>query len=374
MAKTGGFTHAFLDLLQQGDEYSIALLQAGDFGIDTLRALLSANRVVVPRGVGKPWLASEVVRLAKDGASLGPLALALAHQPRKWVAIRQRSDPGAEFVSNRSLSDLLDRPTSPATWYGPIEDPERDRRWLIRAGHAKHYIKLADDEPPRKFAARWHAIAEVSSDFVALHWNNFSAAEEPKDAGKPPQYAYWWEIKKAYEELAELGLETTAGSNLKAAVLDKILPAFWVNPDFTWEDTRIRAERSGISLNAHTAPSSSGARRRDHEIDAKGLRSLARELASAALKAIDPPPPEQVRQRMALYILLAMIREWGTKSYGFQLHRGEEPMFRGHCYFGIGTSGPDLIPHVQCYSAEFEGSHGALKFLLPYLFPDNQDT
>jgi len=78
-------------------------------------------------------------------------------------------------------------------------------------------------------------------------------------------------------------------------------------------------------------------------------------------------------------IVLTLIKEWGTKSYEFQLDRElteiemetdeskkvkMESVIQAHCYFGEKSDKTqDSLQHIKCYG----GSTSVLKFLLKEL-------
>lgn len=170
---------------------------------------------------------------------------------------------------------------------------------------------------------------------------------------------------------------------LDELLLHKLWDKFLDKPQYNWSHKRVRAESSGIALNAHSSGSA------EVDIDDAGLKDLSRTLAQSALDSLEysfPYNPQKLRKVEAA-ILHTLIREWGTKSYEFRLKKMSdthsavpdtvniskeyestakfETLFRVHCYFGLDlfSKNQDSLQHLKCYQ-EGGSSIGALKFLL----------
>lgn len=133
------------------------------------------------------------------------------------------------------------------------------------------------------------------------------------------------------------------------------------NKPYNWKHIRIRAEASGLAINAH----SSGVQ----EIDVRGLQALSQHIAKSVLSKLHLDDDTESMSNVEDAILLTMIKEWGTKSYEFSLDRGLEGLFRAHCYFGLkpNSKTQDSLQHFKCYSMYYGGSTGVLNFLLKEL-------
>ena len=149
--------------------------------------------------------------------------------------------------------------------------------------------------------------------------------------------------------------------------------------DYQWRHLRIRAEASGVALNAHSAGVT--------EINVGGLEALSTELAKSSLQAMGISINTKNLHDVENALLRTLIKEWGTKSYGFSLERKAlfdesslstnqtkiesesqtkiKKLFKAHCYFGLkpNSKTQDLLQHLYCYP-KFGVSTGALNFLL----------
>ncbi|MFN6572568.1 hypothetical protein [Dendronalium sp. ChiSLP03b] len=150
---------------------------------------------------------------------------------------------------------------------------------------------------------------------------------------------------------------------------DKYLNRF----PYKWRHLRIRAEASGLAINAHSAGV--------QEIDVKGLQALSEKLAHSVLNKLGLVYDSEKISDIEDAILLTLIKEWGTKSYEFQLDRELTPteietnklkkikfkhLIKAHCYFGLKSNSTtqDSLQHLKCHSGYYGGSTSVLKFLL----------
>ncbi|NJR19828.1 MAG: hypothetical protein HC785_32005 [Calothrix sp. CSU_2_0] len=142
---------------------------------------------------------------------------------------------------------------------------------------------------------------------------------------------------------------------------------------YKWKHLRVRAEASGLAINAH----SSGVQ----EVNVRGLQALSEHLAKSILELFGLDCDEINITKAENKALLIFIKEWGTKSYEFQLDREVisdeneaekskkdklENLFKAHCYFGLkpNSTTQDCFEHLKCFMGYYGGSTGVLKFLL----------
>ncbi|WP_319422995.1 hypothetical protein [Pleurocapsa sp. FMAR1] len=133
------------------------------------------------------------------------------------------------------------------------------------------------------------------------------------------------------------------------------------NSQYQWHHIRIRAESSGVALNAHSSEVK--------EINVKGLKALSGKLAESILESVGIT--DDLNKSLAeVAALRTLIKEWGTKSYEFSLEKEDlnkksryNRLIKAHCYFGLkpNSSTQDSLQHLKC---DCGGSTGALKFLL----------
>ncbi|HEY9853374.1 MAG TPA: hypothetical protein V6D28_28130 [Leptolyngbyaceae cyanobacterium] len=309
-------------------------------------------------------------------------------KPRTWLSIKQGTY--SQFPQMKSPEELLSSFGEPG-WYGPIRDPASSRIWYIYTRRIEHYIPreaYTDHEGNRKTYdiayIRWPIIAEVSQKYVALSWEGFSYTSEDKLNSKN-QFSFWLYISEIFEELKTLLGGDWKHPELHILLLHTLWNKYHEKPLYNWSHKRVRAESSGIALNAQCTG--------DDEIDIgdKGLKGLSRTLAEAALDSLEnvfPHDPQKLNQ-VETAILNTLIREWGTKSYEFSLKKAliianadsdsisfdqktqttqTETVFRVHCYFGLNppSKNQDSLQHLKCYK-ECGGSVGVLRFLLAEL-------
>jgi hypothetical protein len=217
-------------------------------------------------------------------------------------------------------------------WYGPFKDPDRQAHWYVHAKRVWHHLPLEGTDKPVRLRIRWHVTAEVTPNYVALHWNNFRKNDDG-DSRFPTQYPYWNHVPHLFTTLERAtGIRTGNVVPMHDIVLINILEEYAYRKDIKWTHKRIRAESEGVALNAHSGASLSS---ETHEIDITGIQTLTNALAVSAIRSLDlPVTPERIAKADAA-LLRTLLHEWGTKSYEFIIaHRGGDQIFRSHCYFG----------------------------------------
>jgi len=107
---------------------------------------------------------------------------------------------------------------------------------------------------------------------------------------------------------------------------------------------------------------------------------LSEKLANSVLNKLGLVGDPEKMSNAEDAILLTLIKEWGTKSYEFQLDREltaaeietdklkkvkVKCLIKAHCYFGLkpNSTNQDSLQHLKCYG----GSTGVLEFLLKEL-------
>ena len=300
--------------------------------------------------------------------------LAYLEQPKSWLSFqvgKHSEDPELDDPS------FLLRNFGEEKWYGAIFDAERNKKWYIRIQKVPNpsFIGVgAAKTIDRSQSIRWMVAAEIGSGYVSLHWNGFSSSsyEDEDETLKQNQFPYWQYIPIFFDELKKLFKAEWDYPNLCKIVLsdlwDKYLGKELKGFKYNWQHLRIRAEASGVALNARSAGNS--------DVDVRGLQALSKHLAKSAIESLgiviteDSPNFSNVENA----VLRTLIHEWGTKSYEFRLDRlnnifqdkiKKESVFRAHCYFGAKpeSESPDTLMHLLCYK-EYGGSAGILGFLI----------
>lgn len=340
--------------LKSGRELCSHLLACGDFGKSTLGRFGRKSRQ-------KEQLAADLADQVIGGA-LNPddIAMEFCRQDRMWLAIwpgtiRRRASglrTAQDFLTHFGPMD--------GAWYGPFFDKDANVDRYVYTHGFRNYLPQGNNEPPLKVRIRWHAVAEVREDYIALHWNNFSHSNEVDKAGRATQFAYWEWVPHAVNALASAMDAKIDVPNMHTIVLDRMRADYGHKKDVPWTHRRIRAEKDGVALNAHSGG--------DLEINVRGLQSLTSALAHHALRAMGRKSDDPKRIDVEEALLITLLQRWGTRSYEFSIGNKFERVFRAHVFFGAKPNemSQDRFPHLLCYK-EFGGSTGTCKFLLPYI-------
>lgn len=354
-----GSTNVFVDSGFQNGNFRQQFISQ-EFTIQSLRELAPVSG----RKTTKEELAAIVCRnLGTGQLTQDDVLLSYVKRPRMWLSFKLGQYK--KLPKNLNPASQLIDSFSNDGWYGPIHDPDSDKAWLIRIHQVPepYFEGIGEDRHIAERKYRWTIVAELSSTYVALSWYGFTFAEIPNKQGS--QFPFWSYIPSFFEELTELCQADWKDPNLYELVLDKLWQKYNENPasECLWRHIRIRAESSGVALNA----SSSGA----VEIDIDGLTVLSQKLAVSFLKAMNVQPNPSTISRAEEAAINTLVRELGAKSYEFILEQKateqneKKGLFRAHCYFGknSATRGEDSFPHLKCYSG-YGNSLGALEFLL----------
>ncbi|NEQ66724.1 MAG: hypothetical protein F6K21_14695 [Symploca sp. SIO2D2] len=361
---------AFVDHgFPSGIDFCIQFLSSPEFNTTTLKKL-------APSASSKEKKQDLAIRIAhaleKGQLPLNQVLLEYVKQSRAWLSLKQGQ---CEKTPELKSPELLFWEFGEEGWYGPITDSTNLRKWYIHISKIPDYVLRGSGEASQvdKRDIRWSVIAEVSSNYVALHWNGFTFTEITEEfSDKPIQYPFWRYIPKFFDELTGHLQGYWDYPNLHQLVLHLMWNKYLNNCDYKWQHLRIRAEADGVALNAHSSGVS--------EVDVRGLQALAQKLAKSTLEVPNSEPVSDVENA----ILCTLIKEWGTKSYEFSLDRKPnlseassqgkdhkaklENLFKAHCYFGLKQgSTQDSFQHLKCYSGYYGGSTGVLNFLLKEL-------
>ena len=363
---------AFVDNAFPSDvDFCIQFLSSSEFHVPTLRKLASS----ASREEKKQDLAIRIAHaLKQDQLPLNQVLLEYVKQSRMWLSLKQGQ---CEKTPDLKSPELLFWEFGEEGWYGPITDSTNLRRkWYIHISKIPDYVRRGSGEASQvdKRYIRWSVIAEVSHNYVALHWNGFTFTDIREElSDKPIQYPFWRYVPKFFDELTNHLQGYWTHPNLHQLVLHRMWNQYLNNCDYKWQHLRIRAEADGVALNAH----SSGVT----EVNVRGLQALARKLAESALEILGQlDDPEQL-SHVENALLRTLIKEWGTKSYEFSLDKRPnlseassqnknnkaklENLFKAHCYFGFKQgSTQDSLQHLKCYSRYYGGSTCVLNFLL----------
>jgi len=251
-----------------------------------------------------------------------------------------------------------------AGWYGPVVvDSET---WYIRVNFIPQWEFDEISKQFQEYQIRWLCFAHISDSYVSLHWQGFTLAEKKDQIDHENQFRYWECVPSFLDEIQEILNAKLSDPLLHNLVLHDLWDEFRLNPNYVWEDLRIRAESGGVSLNVQS-PGKSASDKED--ISISDIKHLAKTLSISAAKELDLYPLERVKQtRLEESILRTLIREFGAKSYEFSLSSSGKKLLRAHFYFGTKPNVPsrDCFPHVNCY-AKWGSDSEQLNFVLQYL-------
>ncbi len=303
--------NAFVDHgFSPGREFCVKFMSSKEFTVETLRKLISSGTshrrkneiaISVANALEKGELTSEEVLLA------------YVNQPRTWLSIKLGH---YACTPNLNSSASLLTEFGKDSWYGPIEEPNQCKKWYIRTYRiTDHVLRGSEDASqvdPRYI--RWSVIAEVGEEYIALSWDGFTFSSIIKeDIDQRAQFPFWHHIPSFFDELANHCQAKWEHPNLHKLVLHDMWDKYLNKPPYKWKHSRIRAEASGLAINAH----SSGVQ----EIDLRGLQALSQHIAKSVLSTLDLADGAERMSGVEDAILLTMIKEWGTKSYEFSLDR-----------------------------------------------------
>ena len=367
---------AFVDHGFSNKDFLRHFLASPEFTASTLRKLLPSAKT----SQGKDSLAIDIIYALDNGVvSENDVLLAYIEQPKQWLSFQV-----GKHIEEPTLAEpaFLLKNFGEEKWYGAIFNRERNKKWYIRIHKVPNpsFIGVGEARTlDRSQNIRWMVAAEIGVGYISLHWNGFSSSiyEDNDETLKQNQFTYWKYIPKFFDELKELFKGEWKHSDLHKLVLkdlwDKYLNRELGDFKYKWQHLRIRAEASGVALNARSSGSS--------DVDVRGLQALSKQLASSAIESLEIEIPEDSSKfsEVENAVLRTLIHKWGTKSYEFRLDRlsvingskiseGEnkkEYIFKAHCYFGAKaeSENPDALVHLLC-SIEYGGSTGALDFLI----------
>lgn len=348
------YKHVFIDnQFTEGAQFRKFFLESREFNDSTLHNLAPRGTKSLPREQRAKAIAERVEQGATTAAEV---VLAFCEQPRDWLALWKVD--GASAPKAAEPLDLISK-SGDAEWHGPVMGPTA--AWYVRTFYVRH--RTPDPELPSKtrvYKIRWHLIAEVTTRYVAFHWNGFTYVGDDSKRTHDAQFEFWRHVPKAIAELEELVGGTWQRPDLFDIVFKQLMEKYLDTPDPKWVHLRVRAELEGVAVNAKSAAI--------RELNVEGLGALTKKMAETALIANGlPKSPDKVRVTSKA-LMKTLLQDWGTRSYGFSL-KGEHFDFEGHCYFGQLTDpkfGQDVLQHVMCRENKGKSTE-AIKFFLPYI-------
>lgn len=367
--------NAFVDSgFSPGREFCVKFLSSKEFTVNILRGLISSGK----RNLRKDEIASGVAdALEKGKLTSDEILLTYVKQSRTWLSLKI----GQHLQTpNLNSPTLLLNEFGEEGWYGPIHDSSQEQTWYIRTYKITDRL-LTKNQAPSQIGQidsrniRWSVIAQVSENYVALSWDGFTFSSTTKELVQSSQFPFWQHISSFFDELAKHCEGQWKHPNLQKIILHKMWDRYLNQPAYIWKHLRVRAEASGLVINAHSAGV--------QEVDVRGLQALSQHIAKSILNKLNLAGDTNKIADVEDAILLILIKEWGTKSYEFQLDRKVisdevdsqklkyklEYLFKAHCYFGLkpNSTTQDRLEHMRCFMGYYGGSTGVLKFLVKEL-------
>ena len=362
--------NAFVDCgFSPGSEFCVKFLSSKEFTVDILQELILSGK----RNLRKHEVASRVADAFEKGKlTSDKILLAYVKQPRIWLSIKIGLHLCTPTLNSPAL--LLSE-FGEEGWYGPIQESNQKKKWYIRTYKSIDYLltKSGGTSQINSRNIRWSIIAEVTENYVALSWDGFTFSPTAQERVESTQFPFWQHIPGFFDELAKYCDGQWKHPNLQKIILHDMWDKYLNKSPYRWKHLRVRAEASGLVINAHSAGV--------QEVKVEGLQALSRHIAKSILNKLDLVGDTNKIEDVEDAILLILIKEWGTKSYEFQLEREVvfddieldrsdkyqmENLFKAHCYFGLkpNSTTQDCLEHLKCIKGYYGGSIGALEFLL----------
>lgn len=333
---------------EAGRDFCRKFLESSDFNHQTL---LDIMRLHSQSGGGLKSETAKAVAKYVEAGSISPTSVMLAYveQPRMWLSFKMGT--AKRFPKLNKVDDLLIK-VGEESWYGPIKSS--GSTWYVRI-----FLLPDGNSANNDSVIRWPVFARVTSSYLALSWKGFTFKEE---IAKPQsQFQFWKYVPSVFSEIEKFLGGQWEFPDLYWLIIEDMWKKYVDSSSFTWRHDRIRAESSGIALNAHAS--------KIREINISGLEGFTDKAARAALRGAGVRVDSAMVKRSRAEVMKTMVKEMGTKSYELTLQNSEnEDMFSAHCYFGnIEMKGDqDSLQHLKC-SMSLKGNWGALRFLLKEL-------
>lgn len=341
-------------------------LSSPDFDLETLKRIAEQIGIYVG-AMRRPTLIGNIVeklRNDRNGNVEQAIIESLTSRKREWVSIK--SGRVSKFPQLNNANELITNQGKPE-WYGPVTNPnDAGIKWYIRPVFIPHQEINESTKKLEKVFIRWLCFARIDKSTISLHWKGFSFADptqERENAAsiRNSQFQYWRYIPDLFKELEISTQAKVAHINYHQLFLHELLDKFEEDSEFVWTHKRVRAEFSGISLNAHAGTV--------FDFDAGGLTKLASVIQESVAGELQQHQRVQIPQptRVTKAILRTLIRSLGTLSYEFSLEKNNNLIFRAHTYFGQkeGSDTPDCLPHMRCVITQ-RNDLEQLQFVLAY--------
>lgn len=344
---------AFIDHGYENEHtFCIRFLQSPDFLATTISQFATS-------GTNKESKAVSVADgIFSESINKRKVLLALCKQPRQWFTYKKGEYENIPRLKKPSkLFTEFGRPG----WYGPIKCRIEKANYYIKTFKFNFYTTGSDGKTQAK-PIRWLLIGKVEKEYISFCWNGFSTNHEDRIESSL-QFAFWNYIPEAIEELEDKLEGNYKYESIHKLILKEIWDSYTQDFDYTWRHLAVRAEASGVNLNAR----SKGVK----DINVKGLLSLANTISKQLINDILPASAIKKDKELLLKaensVLRTLIHNWGTKSYEFSINKAQQKLFKSHCYFGLKpqTQTQDRFPHFKCFR-EYGGTEQTFEFLVDH--------
>ena len=359
---------AFVMRYQEGEVFTEQFLSSPDFHVEALKQIVEDLR---GHATGKPRseLVTYILRELRNPEKrdvANKIMKRLVCRKKDWMSVKVGTVthiPMCEPIQRLVMSEGQEQ------WYGPTENPDDGGAyWYIRPVFVNHWEYNETLEKMQLLPVRWLCFARVTEESISLHWRGFSYAEsknpssEEKNSARNSQFPFWSYVPTLFDEIENLSKAKVSFIPLHKLVLHQMWQHYMDESGYRWTHRRIRAESSGVSLNAHAGGV--------YDINADGILHLATTVRNAVqieLRSkykVNLPDPGRFDE----VILRTLIREYGALSYEFSLDQGGSQLFRAHCYFGQKQmdKSQDSFPHMRVFISQ-RSDLEQLAFLLEFL-------
>ena len=379
------------------DAFTHALLSSSDYTAPERKHALREGKVV--SGNKRTEQASAILRASQidTGTSLrklmDALVVGLITRKKFYFALKVGTVSKTPQLADPKL--LLKQRGEPI-WYGPIARPEDTGAvWYIRpvllTYHVVNETETGQDVIESKL--RWLCLARVTNNVISLHWRNFTPGSGRVFVrGKPysSRFPYWLLIPYLFAEI-----EKHCGAKVREVALDNlILNTIWDqyhdSRQFRWEDIHVKAEHSGITLNARRKGVGIVLTRGSDEDDdfepqedintdsteiegIKNFASTVRKAVVARLRSYEVVVKPNIAEELDKEILRTMIKNYHPQFYqcAIQNRANNDLLFYGKAYFAENdTDDEEGLRHVQLTHNQQISDLDQLLFLLAHFDAD----
>jgi hypothetical protein len=220
------------------------------FTVQSLRELLPSSK----GNQSKVELVQHILEAINNG-QLTPDEILLNYVKRSRMWLSFKLGKYTQLPNNlKPASQLIDS-FGEEGWYGPVIDKDSRKVWLIRTFHIddKYYAGSTQIRQASTRKLRWTVFAELTPTYVALSWHGFTFSSNPDK--RSAQFPFWYHVPTFFEELTVKCGSEWSEPDFYALIMDTLWQKYNENSmmKYSWRHIRIRAESSGVALNASSS-------------------------------------------------------------------------------------------------------------------------